>query len=118
MEYSNCEHVGRAAGITGDTLGSTEVDRQRLQEKVVSVIATTSAYLESPRIISAVSYTHLSEDIFSGSFEPVSIWHRRTPMRAIPVSPNRETESSNVDEIKIIRSRFCRPRGNERHGNN
>ena len=30
-----------------------------------------------------------SELIFSSSLEPVSIWHRRNPVQAIPVSPNK-----------------------------
>jgi hypothetical protein len=57
-------------------------------------------------------------NLFSAALEPVSIWRRRTPVRAIPVSPNQGMESSNVDEIKIIRGRFGHPRCNERHGNN
>jgi hypothetical protein len=44
-----------------------------------------------------------SEFILEGS-EPVFIWHGRTPVRTIPVSPNRRMEDSDVDEIQIGRA--------------
>ena len=54
-----------------------------------------------------------SADLF---FEPVSVWRRRTPVRAIPVSPNQRMENLNVDEISTIRGRFGYARCRERLG--
>jgi len=54
VEYSNCEYVGRVACIIGDTLGATEVDKQRQREiarKFTSPVPYQFAPSPSPTVM-------------------------------------------------------------------
>src|SRR5215207_9907205 len=70
------------------------------------------------RMTSTRSFTLrlLGDHLFQRSAEPVFIWRRRTSVRAIPASPNEGMESTDVDEVNVVRGDPGRPRRDERHG--